>query len=82
MPYEQKITGAKRENLARELAGQYREGSSIRQLAKRHELSYGLVHALLVEQQVSFRPVGSTKEESAARWAARRARLAGESAGA
>lgn len=53
-----RIKGSERMRLGKQLAREYKRGQSIRQLAKKHGLSYGVVYRLLIEQGVELRPRG------------------------
>lgn len=53
-----RITGAERSKLAAELTKQYEKGRSIRELADKHQRSYGFIHRLLSENDVTLRGRG------------------------
>jgi len=53
-----RLSGADREQLAVELSKGYAEGKSIRALAEETGRSYGFVHRLLSESEVSLRSRG------------------------
>jgi hypothetical protein len=53
-----RITGADRSKLATEVKKQYEKGRSIRELADNHHRSYGFIHRLLSENDVSLRGRG------------------------
>lgn len=53
-----RITGSDRNKLAIEVKRQYEKGRSIRQLADSHQRSYGFIHRLLTENEVSLRGRG------------------------
>ncbi|HET6210634.1 MAG TPA: helix-turn-helix domain-containing protein [Jatrophihabitans sp.] len=53
-----RITGSERMKLAIEIKKQYEKGRSIRELADSHKRSYGFVHRLLMENDVSLRGRG------------------------
>lgn len=53
-----RITGDDRSTLARDLKGRYDEGASIRSLAAETGRSYGFVHRILSESEVSLRSRG------------------------
>lgn len=53
-----RVIGAERSKLASELKKQYDKGKSIRDLADVHGRSYGFVHRLLSESEVSLRGRG------------------------
>lgn len=53
-----RITGADRNKLATELTKKYQQGSSIRALAEETGRSYGFVHRILTENEVSLRSRG------------------------
>jgi transposase len=53
-----RLTGAERESLAAELSKGYAEGKSIRALAEETGRSYGFVHRILSESEVSLRSRG------------------------
>lgn len=53
-----RITGSDRTKLAAEVTRQYEKGRSIRELADTHRRSYGFIHRLLSENEVSLRGRG------------------------
>jgi hypothetical protein len=53
-----RITGAERTKLATDLKKAYDKGKSIRELADAHGRSYGFVHRVLSENEVSLRGRG------------------------
>lgn len=53
-----RITGSDRNKLATEVKKQYEKGRSIRELADSHQRSYGFIHRLLTENEVSLRGRG------------------------
>jgi hypothetical protein len=53
-----RITGADRAKLAGELTKKYTQGASIRALAEETGRSYGFVHRILTENEVSLRSRG------------------------
>jgi hypothetical protein len=53
-----RLSGAEREQLAGELSKGYAEGKSIRALAEESGRSYGFVHRILSESEVSLRSRG------------------------
>jgi hypothetical protein len=53
-----RITGSDRNKLASEVKKQYEKGRSIRELADTHGRSYGFIHRLLSENEVSLRSRG------------------------
>ncbi len=53
-----RITGSDRNKLATEVRKQYEKGRSIRQLADSHGRSYGFIHRLLTENDVTLRGRG------------------------
>jgi predicted transcriptional regulator len=53
-----RITGPDRSKLAVEVKKQYEKGRSIRELADSHGRSYGFIHRLLSENEVSLRSRG------------------------
>jgi predicted transcriptional regulator len=57
----ERLTGARREQLAKELAEAYQAGRSIRQLAAETGRSYGAVHRLLVDYGVTLRGRGGAR---------------------
>lgn len=62
-----RITGADRNKLAAELTKAYGKGKSIRELAAAHGRSYGFVHRVLSESDVTLRGRGgATRAEAAA----------------
>ncbi len=71
MTYDQDRTRAKsprsgtqeRRDLAHDLATTYRAGASIREICTRTGLSYGLVHRLLDEANITFRPRGGANHK-------------------
>lgn len=54
----QRITGAERKKLGRELKKQYAAGMSIRELAAQTSRSYGFVHRLLSDEGAKLRGRG------------------------
>nr|WP_222708249.1 helix-turn-helix domain-containing protein [Streptomyces sp. PBH53] len=54
----EQITGTAREKLAREMKEQYEGGRSIRAIAEAYGRSYGFVHRVLTETDVSLRGRG------------------------
>lgn len=53
-----RITGSDRTKLAGDLKKAYEKGKSIRELAETHGRSYGFVHRVLSEAEVSLRGRG------------------------
>jgi hypothetical protein len=53
-----RITGSDRSKLGTEVRKQYERGRSIRELADSHGRSYGFIHRLLNESEVSLRGRG------------------------
>lgn len=53
-----RITGAERAKLATDLKKQYAKGRSIRELAAAYGRSYGFVHRVLSESEVTLRGRG------------------------
>jgi predicted transcriptional regulator len=53
-----RITGSDRTKLASEVRKQYERGRSIRELADSHGRSYGFIHRLLSENEVTLRGRG------------------------
>jgi hypothetical protein len=53
-----RITGSDRSKLATEVRKQYEKGRSIRELADAHGRSYGFIHRLLSENDVTLRGRG------------------------
>ncbi|WP_380168189.1 helix-turn-helix domain-containing protein [Jannaschia sp. R86511] len=53
-----RLTGAEREALATRLVAQYEQGASIRSLAEDTGRSYGFVHRVLSESDVTLRGRG------------------------
>ena len=53
-----RVTGPARAKLADDVAKQYAKGKSIRELAEKNGRSYGFVHRLLVENNVTLRGRG------------------------
>lgn len=53
-----RITGSDRSRLASEVSKQYEKGRSIRELADSHGRSYGFIHRLLSENDVTLRGRG------------------------
>ncbi len=60
-----RLTGADRDKLAAELATKYQAGVSIRALAEETGRSYGFVHRILTEQEVSLRGRGGATRRKA-----------------
>ncbi|HEY2044846.1 MAG TPA: helix-turn-helix domain-containing protein [Jatrophihabitans sp.] len=62
-----RITGTDRTKLATEIRKQYEKGRSIRELAGTHGRSYGFIHRLLSENEVTLRGRGgATRGKNAA----------------
>lgn len=59
MAYTQTVSGQERDQLGRRLSREYVAGKTIRALATENDLSYGLVHRLLHEQETQMRGVGT-----------------------
>nr|WP_308288411.1 helix-turn-helix domain-containing protein [Streptomyces lavenduligriseus] len=59
----EQITGAAREKLAREMKEQYEGGRSIRAIAEAYGRSYGFVHRVLTETDVSLRGRGGEQPQ-------------------
>ena len=57
-PRNSRVTGADRASLTDDLAKEYAAGASIRALAEKTGRSYGFVHRLLSESEVTFRGRG------------------------
>ncbi|MEZ7004985.1 helix-turn-helix domain-containing protein [Streptomyces sp. AD55] len=55
-PKYERLTGPGRERTRQWLAARYEDGSPIRSLADELDLSYGTVHRLLKEAEVTLRP--------------------------
>ncbi|MFD0209187.1 helix-turn-helix domain-containing protein [Streptomyces hirsutus] len=53
-----RVTGEERSKLARQMKAEYYAGSSIRNLAERHEFSYGTVRTLLLLAKTRLRRRG------------------------
>ena len=53
-----RITGTQRDKLANDLKKKYEKGASIRALAEETGRSYGFVHRILTENEVSLRSRG------------------------
>jgi predicted transcriptional regulator len=62
-----RITGTDRTKLAGELKKKYSQGSSIRALAEETGRSYGFVHRILTENEVSLRGRGGATRGKARR---------------
>lgn len=58
LKYRPRIKGAERVEVARSLRRAYEGGATIRALAARRTMSYGLVYALLKEAKTEFRGRG------------------------
>ncbi len=62
-----RITGANRAKLAEDLTKQYAKGASIRELADANGRSYGFIHRVLAESDVTLRGRGgATRRKKAA----------------
>ena len=61
-----RLTGAERDVLAARLVGQYEGGASIRALAEDTGRSYGFVHRVLSESEVTLRGRGGATRGRAA----------------
>jgi hypothetical protein len=59
-PY-QRLDGKQREAFAKRITELYREGASIRDIVKETGRSYGAIHGLLVEEQVTMRSRGGAR---------------------
>ena len=57
------ITDSMREKLAADAVELYSTGSSIRAIAVQKGVSYGLIHKLLTENDVTFRPRQEPKKK-------------------
>jgi hypothetical protein len=60
-----RITGPDRDKLAAEVKRKYRDGASIRTLAAETGRSYGFIHRLLSESDVSLRGRGGANRKPA-----------------
>ena len=60
-----RISGAERTRLAAELKKAYDKGKSIRELADTHGRSYGFVHRVLSETDVTLRGRGGANRSNA-----------------
>ena len=65
-----RVTGEAREELARSLAGEYRAGASIRELADSTGRSYGFIHRMLTDAGVPLRGRGGATRDRTSRLAA------------
>lgn len=71
-PRNNRVTGAARSSLASTMAKEYADGASIRALAEKNGKSYGFVHRLLRESEVTFRGRGgATRRPVAAKKSSR-----------
>ena len=77
LPKGSRITGEGRQDLASSLVERYNRGESIRSMAEDIGRSYGFVHGVLVESDVTMRTRGGATRGAAAE--ARRAQLKGAS---
>lgn len=64
-PRSSRVVGDDREALASTLAAKYAAGASIRALAQENGRSYGFVHRLLSENEVTFRGRGGATRRPA-----------------
>ncbi|GAA3199401.1 helix-turn-helix domain-containing protein [Actinocorallia longicatena] len=62
----ERLTGDRRDQLAKDLAAKYASGQSIRQLAAETGRSYGAVHRLLVDHGVNLRSRGGARRTAKA----------------
>ncbi|GAB2812564.1 helix-turn-helix domain-containing protein [Actinocorallia aurea] len=62
----ERLSGERREKLAKEIAEGYQAGRSIRQLAAETGRSYGAVHRLLVDTGVPLRGRGGARRPKTA----------------
>jgi DNA invertase Pin-like site-specific DNA recombinase len=62
----QRIVGAQRQQVVKDLAAGYAEGTSIRGLASSTGRSYGFVHRALTEAGVALRPRGGARRRRTA----------------
>jgi hypothetical protein len=67
LPKGRRITGSARETLTADVRSQYEGGASIRELAAETGRSYGFIHRLLVEADVTLRGRGGPTRGSAAK---------------
>jgi transposase len=67
LPKHARITGAPRAKLTAEIKKAYGKGASIRELAQQHGRSYGFVHRLLTEAEVTLRGRGGPMRKAAAK---------------
>lgn len=63
----ERIVGAQRETLAKNLVKRYGQGESIRSLAASTGRSYGFIHRVLTECGVQLRPRGGARRKKAVR---------------
>lgn len=70
LPKGRRITGSARETLTADLRKQYEKGASIRELASQTGRSYGFIHRLLVEADVTLRGRGGPTRGNNAKSAA------------
>ncbi len=67
-----RISGAQRDRLSADLTKSYQSGKSIRELAAKHNRSYGFIHRVLLEAGVELRGRGgATRKAKRGRVAAR-----------
>lgn len=67
IPARERITGARREKLAAQLAVKYRAGVTLRDLMVETGRSYGFVHRLLTDHGVVLRSRGGSIHRSVSR---------------
>ncbi len=67
-----RITGSERSKLANDLKKQYEKGRSIRELADTYGRSYGFVHRVLSESEVTLRGRGGATRGKATKSTARK----------
>lgn len=69
LPKGRRITGSARESLTEDVKKQYEGGASIRELAQQTGRSYGFIHRILVEADVTLRgrggPTRGAKKQTA-----------------
>jgi predicted transcriptional regulator len=57
------LRGDARDELRESVRGRYQDGKSVRDIAREEDRSYGLIHRLLIESGVVFRPRGGARNQ-------------------
>jgi hypothetical protein len=57
------LKGDARDELRTSVVRRYKAGKSVRDIAREEDRSYGLIHRLLIESGVVFRPRGGARNQ-------------------